>query len=740
MGKIEQTKALPLQYIKGIGPNRAKAFAKEGIFTIKDLLYYVPRAYVDRTAVSSIMALAVKLRQQSFFDDSFESSSFILYSEVTIVGKIIQKNYHSYAKNKKMLKLVVSDFSNGKADVFFWNYVDYYDKHLNNGDYITISGKPQLDRERICFHHPDIEHIDKDEEETYLKGLILPIYRVTHIFRSASINIKLLRDLIGNLIEKEAHNLVENLPNYILKKYNFPSIIEAIKMLHYPNTAQDIEIAKKRMKYEEILFFQILLAIRQRNFKNEDKGIAFRQNSPNAKKLYKSLPFTLTEDQKKAIREILEDFRSGKPMNRLLQGDVGCGKTIVALLAMLYAIDNGSQIAFMAPTELLVEQHYCTLKNLLKDFNISIVQLVGGQSVKIRKEILGKISTGEANIIVGTHALFQSDIIYNQLGFIVIDEQHRFGVAQRAELKHLSEKSYSKEKISPHILVMSATPIPRTLSLTLYGDLDVSIIKELPKNRKPVVTKIVFQNQLQQVYDFIKRIINKGQQAFIVYPLIEKSEKLQLKSAVEHFELLKTEIFKEYKCGLLHGQMFWYEKEDIMKTFLNKGYNILVATTVIEVGIDIPNATVMLIENAERFGLSQLHQLRGRVGRGAEQSYCILATKDHYQNHLKNDNLQDDRIAAIIRLKTMAETNDGFKISEVDLKLRGPGDIMGTRQSGLPNFKFLDLVNDLDIITMARRDAWSIVQQDPELKSQININIRNKIIEDYKNSSFIDIA
>lgn len=739
MTKQKKEEILPLQYIKGVGPKRAEAFAKEGILTSKDLLFNLPRAYIDRTSISSIMALAVRLRQQDFFENNNRQLAISLYSEITIVGKVIQKKIHSYGKNRQMLKVTVTDFSNARADILFWNYIDYYDRHINYHDYLAISGRPQLERNIITFHHPDIEHIEQDEE-TYLKGTILPVYKLTLSLKRAGIDLKLLREIINNIIEKELQNLDECLPYYILKKYNFPSIKDAIRMLHFPQNMEEIDIAKKRMKYEEILFFQILLALIQKKHKFKDKGIAFLNDSQNAKKLYKRLPFELTSDQKKAIREILDDFRSGIPMNRLLQGDVGSGKTIVAVLAMLYAIDNGSQIAFMAPTEILAEQHFHTLKNFLKDFDINIVQLIGGQRTKLRKDIIEKISSGEANIIVGTHALFQNEIQYNKLGFIVIDEQHRFGVAQRAELKSLSEKSYSIEGISPHILIMSATPIPRTLSMTLYGDLDVSIIKEMPKGRKPIITKLVFESQIQQVYDFIKRVINKGQQAFIVYPLVEKSEKLQLKSATEHYELLKNEIFKEYKCGLLHGQMIWYEKEDIMRTFLNKGLDILVATTVVEVGIDIPNATVILIENAERFGLSQLHQLRGRVGRGTEQSYCILATKDHYQYHLKRDNAGEERIAAIIRLKTMAETNDGFEIADVDLKLRGPGDIMGTRQSGLPNFKFIDLINDADIITSARKDAFAIIQQDPELKSQLNIMIRNKVIKDYRNSLYFDIA
>jgi ATP-dependent DNA helicase RecG len=411
-------------------------------------------------------------------------------------------------------------------------------------------------------------------------------------------------------------------------------------------------------------------------------------------------------------------------MNRLLQGDVGSGKTIVALLTMLAVIDNGCQVAIMAPTELLAEQHCYSIKRFAEGLDVNIIELTGGQRKKYRREVLETIASGEANIIIGTHAMFESSVEYKNLTYIVIDEQHRFGVDQRAEFIKLSRLSLSEGK-SPHILVMSATPIPRTLSLILYGDLDVSIIRELPTNRKPIKTKIVFDSEIQKVYDFIRKHISEGEQAYIIYPLVEKSDKMELKSAVEFYEKLNNEVFPDLKCALLHGQLLWYEKEDVMNAFLNKEYDILIATTVIEVGIDVPNATVMIIEDAERFGLSQLHQLRGRVGRSEKQSYCLLVTKDKFSYELKRTYKgENEKIVAIVRLRTIEGTTDGFEIAEMDLKLRGPGDLMGTRQSGLPDFKFIDLTSDLDVITLAKKEAETLLKSDPLLQKQENKIIR----------------
>ncbi|TAL69174.1 MAG: ATP-dependent DNA helicase RecG [Bacteroidetes bacterium] len=738
----KKEKISELQYIKGVGPVRAAALAKDGISTQQDLLNYFPRDYIDRNAISSLKALAVKLRQDDLFESKPIPKDFSLKNEVIAIGQITDSDEKHFGKNKKMLKLSITDGSGGFANIIFWSYTDFYKKSYPTGELIVISGRPELDSfGRINFHHPEIEKFHPDDEKLYREGRILPVYPLTQAMKSGRWNMRVLRQVVYSAIENQLSNIKENLSENLLTKYKLIKRPDAFRILHFPDNIEDVGKAKFRMKFEEVFFFELFLAIRQKKSKVAEPGLIINPKSPRARRLYESLPFNLTKDQKKVIREITDDMKSGNPMNRLLQGDVGSGKTIVSLLTMLDVIDNGYQVAIMAPTEILAEQHFHTIRDYVDNLNVNVVQLIGGQKTKARSQILDSIKSGEANIIVGTHAMFESTVTYKNLGLVVIDEQHRFGVAQRGQLKRLGEQSHDVSR-TPHILVMSATPIPRTLSMTLYGDLDVSIIREMPLNRKSIKTRVVFESQLTDIYIFIKKEISVGHQAFIVFPLVEKSEKLELKSAVEHFEMLKNNVFPELKCGLLHGQMFWYEKEDTMKAFLNKQFDILIATTVIEVGIDIPNATVMLINNSERFGLSTLHQLRGRVGRSELQSYCFLATKENYKYDLKRKDAQeDDRKAAIIRLKTMEESTDGFNISEVDLKLRGPGDVLGTRQSGLPSFKFLDLVRDGDIITEARREAFSMIEDDPHLRKPQNEIIRNEFLRQYKDDkSYFDIA
>ncbi|MBI5326095.1 MAG: ATP-dependent DNA helicase RecG [Ignavibacteriae bacterium] len=742
MAENKKEKISELQYIKGVGPVRAAALAKDGIITQKDLLNYFPRDYIDRNAISSLKSLAVKLRQDDLFESKPIPADFSLKNESIVIGQIAESEEKHFGKNKKLLKLSITDGSGGFANIIFWSFTDYYKKTYPAGEIIVISGRPELDSYgRINFHHPEIEKFHPDDEKSYREGRILPVYPMTQSMKSGKWNMRVLRQVVYSAIENQLGTIKENLSDSLLKKYKLLNRQDSFRILHFPDNIEEVGKAKFRMKFEEVFFFELFLAIRQKSSKASEPGIIIDPKSPRARRLFESLPFTLTKDQKKVINEITKDMNSGNPMNRLLQGDVGSGKTIVSLLTMLDVIDNGYQVAIMAPTEILAEQHYHTIIEYIEDLNINVVQLIGGQKTKARNQVLDKIKSGEANIVVGTHAMFESNVEYKNLGLIVIDEQHRFGVAQRGLLKKLGEKSLDKA-IVPHMLVMSATPIPRTLSMTLYGDLDVSVIREMPLNRKPIKTKVIFESQLPSIYDFIKDEIKKAHQAFIVFPLVEKSEKLELKSAVEHFEKLKETIFPEQKCGLLHGQMFWYEKEETMKLFLNKHYDVLIATTVIEVGIDIPNATVMLINNSERFGLSTLHQLRGRVGRSELQSYCFLATKENYKYELRKKEVkEEERKAAIIRLKTMEETTDGFNISEVDLKLRGPGDVLGTRQSGLPSFKFLDLVKDGDIITEARREAFSIIEDDPHLRKPQNEILRNEVITQYKNDKlYFDIA
>lgn len=730
-----------LQYVKGVGPKRAEALATAGILTPRDLLLYLPRTYVAHERVPTLAALQVKLlREKNIFESELKVGENF-HNEVSVVGRVISHKEHGYGRRKKLLVLEISDGSGGRAFINFWSYADYYKKTYPLGMLLSLTGKPEIDSyNKIVFNHPDIEKLDEEDENKFKAGGILPVYPVSDKMQKAGINTRLIRKIVANVIEKHLPAIRENLPEHLIKKLRLKGLRQSIRMLHFPETVKEIDLALQRLKFNEIFYFELMLSKRRSVKKTEEQSVVINPKSERARKLYETLPFELTRDQKKVIREIMNDMESGKPMNRLLQGDVGSGKTIVALLTMLAVIDNGYQVAIMAPTELLAEQHYHSINKFAAGLDVNIVELTGGQRKKYRQEVLDEIASGKANIIVGTHAMFESSVEYNNLGYIVIDEQHRFGVDQRADLIKQGKLSLTHGKV-PHILVMSATPIPRTLSLTLYGDLDVSLIRELPANRKPIKTKVVFDSDIQKVYDFIRKRINEDEQAYIVYPLVEKSDKIELKSAVEFYEKLNNEIFPDLKCGLLHGQMLWYEKEDVMKAFLEKEYQILVATTVIEVGIDVPNATVMVIEDAERFGLSQLHQMRGRVGRSDKQSYCLLVTKDKFSYELKRtDKGEMEKMAAIVRLRTMENTTDGFEIAEVDLKLRGPGDLMGTRQSGLPDFRFIDLTSDLDIITLAKNEAEELISEDPNLNKQ-----DNKIIKYYlqffaNKDNYYDIA
>jgi ATP-dependent DNA helicase RecG len=715
------------QYIKGVGPKRAEILAKVGLETYEDLLTFFPTSYIDRNSVSSIKELRKIITKEKEFDyKNLQIKDLKFKTEYSAIAQIEKISEKKYGLNKKLLVFILSDGSGEKAKITFFNRIQYFLKSFQVGDWLIVSGIPDNDKYYdVNFTHPEIEKIDEEDTEIYKRGGILPKYKLPEIFLKSSINQKSLRKIIFEIINTKKVLPDETLPEYILNDLELPKIEECYKTLHFPDNFKKLEKARYRIKFEESLLFQLALKSTRKNQKVAEKGIIVERNSQRVKKLYRSLPYELTNHQINALKDIFADFTSGKPMNRLLQGDVGSGKTIVSIFSMLAVIDAGYQVAFMAPTELLVEQHYNTLKNLLKDYNVNIIQLVGNQKKSLRNNIYDSISSGEANIICGTHALFQSDVQFNKLGLVVIDEQHRFGVSQRAELIKLAKQSHQELDILPHTLVMSATPIPRTLTMTVYGDLDLSVIKELPKNRIPIKTKVVFEYNRIKVYEFIENQINEGRQVYIVYPLIEKSEKLDLKAATEYYEHLKNDFFKNYRIGLLHGQLAPSEKEDIMKKFLSKEYDILVSTTVIEVGIDVANASVMVIENAERFGLSQLHQLRGRIGRGPYQSYCFLFTKDNFQYNLIKTKLDPkEQKAAIIRLKAMEETSDGFKIAEIDLQLRGPGDILGTRQSGLPYFRYLDIVNDVEIISFSRNLADNILKNDKDLSNKDNLILK----------------
>lgn len=732
---------LPLQYIKGVGARRAEALAKEGLVTASDLLLFVPRGYIDRSAVPSIAALQEAMRSPDLWTGSANVLTRVV-SEVAFVASVLSIREQTLGKGRKVLKASISDGSGATATLMFWSYADYYKRTLKVGDTYVVSGRPDYDAKwnQLSFHHPELERIDEVQHEEFRAGTILPNYRITQGMRNAGIGIRLLRTIVAEVLENTLPQIKDPLPRYILNKYTFIPKADAIRLLHFPSSLSDVEAGRKRMKFEEIFFFELMLATRHAKRKEKRSGPLLQPRSPRARRLVESLPFELTSAQRRVIHEIVADMSDGIPMNRLLQGDVGSGKTIVALLCMLNAIDNGYQTLLMAPTEILAEQHANSIRALVADLDIKVVQLVGGLSKKQRDAALSEIASGDAHIVVGTHALFESSVVYRNLGLIVIDEQHRFGVAQRAELRKLGMNSLEGD-ITPHILVMSATPIPRTLSMTLYGDLDVSVIDMLPAHRKPIETHIVFESQLVNVFEFVREHVEAGRQAYIVYPLVEKSDKLLLKSAVEHHQQFQDEVFPDLRVGLLHGQMQWHEKEIVMRAFLRREYDVLVATTVIEVGIDVPNATVMLIENAERFGLAQLHQLRGRVGRGADQSYCFLATKDNFRYAVSRKGAEDERAASVVRLKTMEETTDGFKIAEADLSIRGPGDLMGTRQSGLPDFRFANLVTDGPIIAMARDEAFALVANDPALEKSEHALTRSTLVDIFESgATFMTVA
>lgn len=724
-------KDTPVQYLKGVGPVRAEALIAEGIGTARDLVYYFPTGYIDRTEVLTLKALAAKLRSDSLFEEGFNTQDFKISTETTVIADIKSKSVKKLGSRRTLLILTVSD-GTATAHIKFFNMAQFFDKAYKQGDLLAISGKPELNMNMVEFSHPDIAVLDPEESEIFSKGGILPKYRITDKMSKAGFSPRVMRRIAAEAVDAALLEIEESLPEYLLNHLNLVPLQFTLKNLHFPTSKESLVEAINRMKYEEILTFLLTVEMMRSRTKIDENAPVADQKSALARKLFDTLPFDLTPDQKTALRDIAADMATGRPMNRLLQGDVGSGKTIVALLSILMAIDNGLQTAFMAPTEILAEQHYHNIQRFVEPLGLRVGLVVGGRRNKEREQLLQEVASGNVHIVVGTHAMFQGDVEYCNMGLAVIDEQHRFGVEQRAELINRAKKSLGGT-LAPHILVMSATPIPRTLTMTVYGDLDLSIIKTKPKNRKPIKTKIAFESTRHEVFDFVKTELRAGRQAYIVFPLVEKSDKLDLKAAAEHHEELGAGEFGGFSLGLLHGQMRWDEKEAVMRDFLEKKYDLLVATTVIEVGIDVPNASVMVIENAERFGLAQLHQLRGRVGRGAEQSYCILVTKDHFRYNLrsKGGDKEFEKAASIIRLRTMERTNDGFEISETDLKLRGPGDILGTRQSGLPEFKFLKLSEDEKIINHAKGVARKIIESDPRLAKKENKPLRDYLTKHY---------
>ena len=664
-----------IQYLSGVGPNRRKMLNDElGIKTYGDLLQYYPYKHVDRSRLYSIGELNG--------DMPF----------VQVKGTILSFETFKMSTRKERVVAHFTDGSGKVMDLTWFNGGKYAKQNYAIGKEYIVFGRPNVYNGRINVTHPDIDAADKLELSTM--GM-QPYYNTTEKMKKAGLNSRCIERFVKTLLDVLKEPLTETLPDFITQKLHIVSRDEALRKIHYPLNAKELERARVRLKFEELFYIQLNILRYASDQRRKFRGYVFSQVGDNFNNFYhNNLPFPLTEAQKRVIREIRKDMGSGRQMNRLLQGDVGSGKTLVALMSMLIALDNGYQTCMMAPTEILAEQHLKTIMDFLHGMEIRVALLTGIVKGKRRQEILDGLLDGTVQILVGTHAVIEDTVQFARLGMVVVDEQHRFGVAQRAKL-------WSKSQNPPHVLVMTATPIPRTLAMTLYGDLDVSVIDELPPGRKPVVTQHVFDRSLPSLYDSIRKQIRQGRQVYIVFPLIEESEKIDLKNLEDGFEVLK-EVFSEFHLSKVHGKMKPADKESEMQKFVRGETQILVATTVIEVGVNVPNASVMVILEAQRFGLSQLHQLRGRVGRGADQSYCILVT---------NYKLAEDTRK---RIDIMCETNDGFRIAEADLKLRGPGDLEGTQQSGMAfDLKIADIAHDGQLVQMARDEAQIIIDKDP---------------------------
>ena len=665
-------------YLPGVGPNRKKMLSNElGIETYGELLEYYPYKYVDRSKVYKIHELTG--------DMPF----------VQVVGHILSFETFPMGARKER---VVAHFTDGTAicDLTWFNGGKYAKQNYRIGTEYLVFGKPTVFNNRISFTHPDLDDAAKTDLSTI--GL-QPYYNTTEKMKKSGLNSRAIERLTKTLIEK-LPTLPETLPDFLIAEKHLMGRDEAFRNVHYPQNAKDLERARLRLKFEELFYVQLNILRYASDQRRKYRGYVFSQVGEVFNTFYHNyLPFPLTEAQKRVIREIRKDMGSGRQMNRLLQGDVGSGKTLVALMTMLIAIDNGYQACIMAPTEILAEQHLQTIMTFLKDMDLRVALLTGIVKGKRRQEVLDGLLDGTIHILVGTHAVIEDTVQFARLGFVVVDEQHRFGVAQRAKL-------WSKSINPPHVLVMTATPIPRTLAMTLYGDLDVSVIDELPPGRKPVRTTHVFDTRMTSLYDGIRQQINEGRQIYIVFPLIEESEKSYLKNLEDGFEVLR-QAFPEFRLSKVHGRMKPKDKDDEMQRFVSGETQILVATTVIEVGVNVPNASVMVILDAQRFGLSQLHQLRGRVGRGADQSFCILVTPFKLSEDTRK------------RIDIMCDTNDGFRIAEADLKLRGPGDLEGTQQSGMAfDLKIADIARDGQLVQMARETAQPIIEEDPTCCSE----------------------
>jgi len=683
----EQILKTPVEYLKGIGSQRADVLKKDlEIFTYADLLQHYPFRYIDRTRFYKIRELNPDL------------------PAIQILGRIVSKEIIG----DKHVKRLVARFKDdtGSMELVWFQSIRWIDKIVQPGAVFIAFGKPTLFNGHFSISHPELE-VYQPNAVSQGNLTLQPVYSSTEKLKQFNLDSKGIQRAQAALIDQVIRQVEETLPVYLMQKHELISRQKALYNIHFPENVEILREAQKRLKFEELFFIQLKL-LRSKVLRTQKfKGSVFNNVGDNFNTFYsEKLPFELTVAQKRVIKEIRQDTQRGVQMNRLLQGDVGSGKTVVALMIMLLAIDNGFQACIMAPTEILAQQHYFSIKGLLGDDFVSVEILTGSTPKKARRGLHERLESGELNILVGTHALIEDAVQFQNLGLVVIDEQHRFGVEQRARL-------WRKNIIPPHVLVMTATPIPRTLAMTLYGDLDISVIDELPAGRKPIKTVHLYHSQRLRMFGFMREEIAKGRQVYIVYPLIKESEKLDLLYLEAGIEAISIEFpLPEYRISIVHGKLAAKDKAAEMQRFVKGETQIMVATTVIEVGVNVPNASVMIIENAERFGLSQLHQLRGRVGRGAEQSFCIL---------MSGMKLSSD---AKIRLDTMVRTNDGFEIAEIDLQLRGPGNIEGTQQSGVLDLKLADLATDQQLLAEARKTVIQILEDDPELVNEDNCILR----------------